>query len=61
MKPALVTFLVLTAANTTFAIAQDGSGSGPPKQPIIIPSPLPAPRPTSPSVPVPRLSELEQR
>jgi hypothetical protein len=62
MKPALVTFLVLAAVGTTFAVAQDGSSSGPPKRPIIVlPSPLPAPRPTSSGVPVPRLSELEQR
>jgi hypothetical protein len=62
MKSALVTFIVLAATNTTFAVAQDGSGSGPPKKStIVIPSALPAPTPTSPSVPMPRLSEPEQR
>ena len=62
MKPALVTFLVLAAANTTFAVAQDGSSGGIPKQPIIvIPSPLPASRPAAPSVLMPRLPEVERR
>jgi len=61
MKPALATFIVLAAANTTFAIAQDGSGSGPPKQTvIIIPSPLPTPTTTSPND-ASRLAPVEQR
>jgi hypothetical protein len=60
MKPALATFIVLAAANTTFAIAQEGSGSGPPKQSVIvIPSPLPTPTTTSPTKP--SLTPLEQR
>jgi hypothetical protein len=62
MKRAIVTFLVFAAAGTTIAVAQDGTGRGPPRAPIIVmPQPLPAPTRTSTTVPVPRLSELDQR
>jgi hypothetical protein len=61
MKLALATFIVLAAANTTFAVAQDGSASGPPKQSVIvIPSPLPSPTTSSPTKPS-NLAPLEQR
>jgi hypothetical protein len=60
MKAVLITFIVLAAANTTFAVAQDGSTSGPPKQDVIvIPSPLPTPTPSIPTQP--SLAPLEQR
>jgi hypothetical protein len=60
MRTALATFIVLAAANTTFAIAQDGSSSGPPKQSvIIIPSPLPTPTTTIPNAP--KLAPVDQR
>jgi hypothetical protein len=60
MKFALATFIALAAANTTFAVAQDGSASGPPKQSvIIIPSPLPTPTTTSPDAS--KLAPVDQR
>jgi hypothetical protein len=42
MKCAVVTFLVIASTATMLAIAQDGTGHGPPKSPIIG-TPLPTP------------------
>ena len=36
MRYALVTFLVMTSAGATVAIAQDGGAHGPPKSSIVI-------------------------
>jgi hypothetical protein len=48
MKYTIVTLLLMTSV-TTVAVAQDGSGRGPPKAPIIVlPQPLPVPT-TAPS------------
>jgi hypothetical protein len=60
MKRAIVSILVLAAVTTSVSFAQEGSGHGPPKAPIIIlPSPLPMPMPTLPPVP-PKLSQFGQ-
>jgi len=48
MKYTIVTFLLMTSV-TTVAVAQDGSGQGPPKKTVIVmPQPLPTPT-TAPS------------
>ncbi len=53
MKYTIVTLLVMTASVTTVAVAQDGSGHGPPKLPIIVmPQPIPVPTTASPTGPV---------
>jgi len=50
MKRTMVTFLVLAATTTTLAIAQDGSGHGPPDvSPIIVMPTLPLPTPGAPT------------
>jgi hypothetical protein len=54
MKYAIVTFLVLASAITTVAVAQDGSGHGPPRTLIII-----VPQPTTPP-PTKALAKLFQ-
>ncbi len=56
MKRAIAAFFVLAATTTTAAVAQDGTGHGPPKLPIIIgPQPLPVPIPTTPTGHAPKL------
>jgi hypothetical protein len=60
MKYSIFTLLAVTALGTTVAVAQDGSGRGPPKSPTpIITAPQPAPGSTilGPKVPVPKLSQ----
>ena len=48
MKYTIVTLLLMTSV-TTVAVAQDGTGHGPPHSPIIVmPQPLPTPT-TAPS------------
>jgi hypothetical protein len=48
MKYTIVTLLLMTAV-TTVAVAQDGSGRGPPSSPVIVvPQPVPVPT-TAPS------------
>jgi hypothetical protein len=42
MKCAVVTFLVIASTATMLAAAQDGTGHGPPKSPIIVTPPTPA-------------------
>jgi len=54
MKYAIVTLLVMTSTVTTVAVAQDGTGHGPPKLPIII-----TPQPTTP-LPTGTLTKLFQ-
>jgi hypothetical protein len=54
MKYAIVTFLVLTSAITTVAVAQDGTGHGPPRTLVII-----VPQPTTP-LPTTTLAKLFQ-
>jgi hypothetical protein len=57
MKRATVIFLVVVSGATTLAVAQDGSGHGPPKSPIIV-----SPLPTSPTTaPVPTTSQPKLR
>jgi hypothetical protein len=46
MRIAIVTLLVMTPAITTVALAQDGTGHGPPKTVIVT-------SPTLPTMPVP--------
>jgi len=46
MKHAILSLLVMTSTVTTVAVAQDGSGHGPPNTPVII-GPLPASLPTT--------------
>jgi hypothetical protein len=59
MKTAIAAFLVLAVAAAGVALAQEGSGHGPPSSPIIMPSPLPAPQTASPALP--KLAPLEQQ
>ena len=47
MKYTIVTLLLMTSV-TTVAVAQDGSGHGPPNSPIIVTQPVPVPT-TAPS------------
>lgn len=47
MKTAIVAFLVMASTATSITVAQDGSGQGPPKKPVVIINPLPTP--TSPT------------
>ena len=48
MKYTIVTLLLMTSV-TTVAVAQDGTGHGPPKSPVIVmPQPVPVPT-TAPS------------
>jgi hypothetical protein len=49
MKFAIVTLLVMTSSVTTVAVAQDGTGHGPPKSPIIVMPQIPVPTPASPT------------
>lgn len=42
MKRAVVTFLIIASTATTLAVAQDGTGHGPPSKPIIV-TPVPTP------------------
>jgi hypothetical protein len=43
MRYAIVTFLALTSTITAVAVAQDGTGHGPPKSVIIVPQPTTPP------------------
>lgn len=43
MRFATVTFLVMTSAAATIAVAQDGGGHGPPKSSIIVVPQIPVP------------------
>jgi len=54
MKYTIVTLLLMTSV-TTVAVAQDGSGHGPPKSPIIVTQPLPVPTTASPTTPLSKL------
>jgi hypothetical protein len=54
MKYAIVAFVVLTSTITTVAVAQDGTGHGPPRSMIII-----VPQPTTPP-PIKTLAKLFQ-
>ena len=50
MKHAILSLLVITSTVASIAVAQDGSGHGPPHSPIIIgPSPTSVPTTTSPT------------
>jgi len=60
MRFPIVTLLAVSAIGTTVAVAQDGTGRGPPNSPrTIITTPQPAPGSTilGPKVPVPKLSQ----
>jgi hypothetical protein len=60
MKCAVVTFLVLASTVTALAIAQEGTGQGPPKpNTIIVLGPLSLP--TTGSVPPAKLAPPESR
>lgn len=64
MKCAIVIFFVIASTATTFAVAQDGTGQGPPKHPksIIVIGPLPTPTPKLPgTVPLPKLLQPKLR
>jgi hypothetical protein len=54
MRYAIVTLLVMTSTVTTVAVAQDGTGHGPPRSLIIV-----TPQPTAP-LPTKPLSKLFQ-
>jgi hypothetical protein len=54
MKHAIVALLVTASTVTTSAVAQDGTGHGPPQSIIVIPQPTPAPT-TSSTASVPKL------
>lgn len=56
MKSAIVTLLLAASLAATCAVAQEGTGSGPPrpKSIIIITSPLPATLPTTPKLVPPK-------
>ena len=52
MKYTIVTLLLMTSV-TTVAVAQDGSGRGPPNSPVIVmPQPVPVPTTASPTKPL---------
>ena len=56
MKYTIVTLLLMTSIVTTVAVAQDGTGHGPPKSPIIVmPQPIPVPTTASPAGPLSKL------
>ena len=59
MKCAILTLLVTASLVTTIAVAQDGTGHGPPRSIIVIPQPTPVPTTTSPTAPVPKLWQLK--
>jgi hypothetical protein len=59
MKYAILSLLVTASTLTTIAVAQDGTGHGPPQSIIIMPQPIPVPTTTSPTVPVPRLWQFK--
>ncbi len=54
MKYTIVTLLLMTSV-TTVAVAQDGSGRGPPKPPIIVTQPAPVPTTAAPTRPLSKL------
>jgi len=55
MKYTIVTLLLMTSV-TPVAVAQDGSGHGPPKAPVIvIPQPVPVPTTASSTRPLSKL------
>ena len=57
MKYTIVTLLLMTSV-TTAAVAQDGSGHGPPNLPlpvIVMPQPVPVPTTASPTRPLSKL------
>ena len=49
MRFVIVTLLAMTSAVTTVAVAQDGTGHGPPKSPIIVVPQIPLPIPGMPT------------
>jgi len=50
MKLAILGLLIMTSTATSLAVAQDGSGRGPPKSPIVIgPPPTSLPTTSSPT------------
>jgi hypothetical protein len=55
MKYTIVTLLLMTSTVTTVAVAQDGSGHGPPRSPIIVTQPIPVPTTASPARPLSKL------
>ncbi len=55
MKYAILTLLVTASTVTTIAVAQDGTGHGPPQSIIVIPQPTPVPTTTAPTASVPKL------
>jgi len=51
MKLVILSLFVMTSALTTIAVAQEGSGSGPPHTPIIGPATTTVPTTPLPTVP----------
>ena len=61
MKCAIITLFVVASTATTFAVAQDSGGQGPPKpQSIIVIGPLPAPKLPG-TAPLPKLLQPKLR
>jgi len=62
MKYTIVTLLLMTSV-TTAAVAQDGSGHGPPHSPIapiiVMPQPVSVPTTASPTRPLSKLFQLK--
>jgi hypothetical protein len=52
MRFVIVTLLAVTSTVTTVAVAQDGTGHGPPKSPIIVMPQTPVPTISSPTGPM---------
>jgi hypothetical protein len=62
MKYTIVTVLLMASTVTTVAVAQDGTGHGPPKSPIIVmPQPIPVPTTASPAGSVSKLFQPKSR
>jgi len=59
MKYTIVTLLLMTSV-TTVAVAQDGTGHGPPKAPVIVmPQPLPVPTTAPSTKPLSKLFQVK--
>jgi hypothetical protein len=61
MKRTIVALLLMTSTVTIVAVAQDGTGHGPPKSPIIVMPQTPVPTTASPAAPLSRLFQPQSR